>query len=368
MSLIIILVMEKRNPEKQNVWLVSALREKKKIPHKTVIAAIESRSGKPTKNLCNPTKNLCNPTKNLCNPTQNLCNPTKNLCNPTKNLCNPTQKNLCNPTKNLCNPTQNLCNPTKNLCNPTQNLCNPTKNLCNPIKNLCNLAGPALISSATMTTMSTPVRSEDPENPGATQRRCRCLDYCLVFSLVLLTIVVGSLCVLYLAWERPLVEYSARAIKRGAQQKSSSHLLMDTVVLENNTTVEWTQNNMDDTFLGNDFSYENNELVVGRAGVYYVYSQMALICRGHCQEERTVSLSVLKNTEEKPVLELNIQTKESSMRIPPSSFTAGSKNLRAGDRIRARLWVSHNITDWQIDQHNSFLGLFWISDHPSQES
>ncbi|XP_075061143.1 tumor necrosis factor ligand superfamily member 9 [Mixophyes fleayi] len=220
-----------------------------------------------------------------------------------------------------------------------------------------------------MTTMSSPVRSQDPENPGASHSRCRCLDCCLVFSLVLLTMVVGSLCVLYMAWERPHLEYSAIAIRQGAQQRNIAQLVIHNVTPKN-TTVEWSDNHVGSTFVGKDFSHEKEEIVVRKSGLYYIYSQMVLNFVGEdlCKEDRSVTLSVLKNNEEdKPVLKLNIQINESSMKNPLSSFSASIKYLHDGDRIKAQLQVSHITKDWQFGQENSFLGLFWISDFPSDQ-
>ncbi|XP_040271779.1 tumor necrosis factor ligand superfamily member 9-like [Bufo bufo] len=214
--------------------------------------------------------------------------------------------------------------------------------------------------------MSPPVRSEDPENPKASLPRCRFLDYCLVISLVLLTMVVGSLCTLYVAWERPQFESIVSAQIQMNQERRNTQLVVDNVQLIN-TTLEWSRSGVTSTFVNQDFELDKQELVVKRTGYYFVFSQITLKCvdSNQCQEEASVSLSVLKNIEKEPILKVNVSIDKSTMvnMMPqPSSFSGSIRLLKSGDRIRAQLWTSQTINDWQFDTEYSVLGLSWISD------
>ncbi|XP_056426203.1 uncharacterized protein LOC130367663 [Hyla sarda] len=214
--------------------------------------------------------------------------------------------------------------------------------------------------------MSPRVTAEDPENPTSSLPRCRSLDYCLVISLVLLTMLIGSLCTVYVAWERPSHESIASAQIQnyeGEKMARNAQLVVDSVELKNGT-LEWSRNGVTSTFVGSGFKHDKQELVVQKSGYYFIYSQISLQCvkKDQCEQEGVVSLTVLKKEPIKePILNLNVQINNFTMKTQPSSFNGIARYLSAGDRIGAKLWTSHKMEYWQFDPERSVLGLHWNS-------
>ncbi|XP_068128252.1 tumor necrosis factor ligand superfamily member 9 [Hyperolius riggenbachi] len=208
--------------------------------------------------------------------------------------------------------------------------------------------------------------SGDPEKQGSSPRTCRCIDYCLVTSLVLLTMVVGALGVFYMALERPHWEDRTSALIQGLQkqqQLSSAHLIMHNGHLKNGDVVVWAEDGEHGTFIGKDFKLSGEppkELLVEKTGRYYIYCQVDLKCvdKDACTEGKHVSFSVEKNIEKRPLLKLNVHAHKLRQ---ASSFSAGNVNLEKGDRIRVVIETTHEISDWQLDGSNSSMGLVWIS-------
>ncbi|KAM8972523.1 tumor necrosis factor ligand superfamily member 9 [Pelodytes ibericus] len=215
----------------------------------------------------------------------------------------------------------------------------------------------------TMTTLPQ-LNSTDPEWPGRSQhRRCRCLDYCLVISLVVLTLGVGLLCALYFVLEKPQVAHRMQELTD--HQSTSAHLVTSDVQLEN-THLSWLTKGVGSMFLGSDFKLVDKELQVTRTGLYYVYSQMVLKCvdKDGCKEDGSATITVLKNGDkESPLLRLAVQISESTNDVSPSSFSGSLKHLIRGDRLSSYLWTDQKRNDWQLDEKdNNFFGLFWVSD------
>lgn len=120
------------------------------------------------------------------------------------------------------------------------------------------------------------------------------------------------------------------------------------------------------TFVGSYFKHDGKELVVQKTGFYFISSQVTLKCAdaSYCQEEGAVSLSVLKNIIEEPVLKVFVHINKSTMKTQPSSFSGSIRHFMEGDRIRAQLWTSYEMKDWQFDREHSVLELFWIGSAP----
>ncbi|XP_075434317.1 tumor necrosis factor ligand superfamily member 9 [Ascaphus truei] len=215
-----------------------------------------------------------------------------------------------------------------------------------------------------MSSVPPSVNSGDVESPGVSHTRCRSLDYCLVVSITLLALTVGALCALYIIWEKPLKVYSVG--HQGDKQTASAHLVADNVVLDN-VTLSWTHTaGVGSAYMSSDFRYDSGELVVGRAGLYYVYSQLTLTCVAlrDCPVNGSASLTALKTSGDNrtPVLTLGVQLNNSSNLSPPTSFSGALQQLSVGDRLSARLWTDLPTEHWQMDQQeNTFLGLFWVS-------
>ncbi|XP_072255536.1 tumor necrosis factor ligand superfamily member 9 [Pyxicephalus adspersus] len=214
-----------------------------------------------------------------------------------------------------------------------------------------------------MTVLPPPVRSEDPESQKASPKTCRCLDYCLVFSMVLLTMVVGTMGVFYMTWERSHFEKSIGERIEIDKLRNSAQLVIDSEQIVDEH-INWSTSDVDGTFLGQDFSYDHRtqELLVKKTGYYYIYSQIALkhISKDHFTEERDLTVSVLRKDRENAILKLNIHIGPSSNRSSLSSFSASIQYLSANTKLKVQLRTSHKITDWHFD--NSFMGLFWFSE------
>ncbi|XP_069804404.1 tumor necrosis factor ligand superfamily member 9 [Dendropsophus ebraccatus] len=213
-----------------------------------------------------------------------------------------------------------------------------------------------------------PVRSEDPENPKSSTPRCRSLDYCLVISMVLLTLVVGSLCTLYVFWEKPSFGSIVSEQIHSYEQERNVQLVVDNPALINGT-LEWSKNGVENTFVGQYFKHDKQELVVQESGYYFIFSQITLKCihPSRCQEEGAVSLTVLKNVIKEKILNLNVHINHSNMKGQPSSFSGIGRYLTEGDRIGAELQTSHKISQWQFERERTVLGLLWISRIPPLE-
>lgn len=129
--------------------------------------------------------------------------------------------------------------------------------------------------------------------------------------------------------------------------------------------IHWNTNNLEGTFLGQDFSYDNTtqELLVKNEGYYYIYSQITLKCvsKNNCSNEH-VSLSVLKNNQDS-ILKLHIYVGQNSKL---SSFSANIQYISANTKLNAQFETSGEITDWQLDE-NSFMGLFLFSEYSLDE-
>ncbi|KAM3924654.1 tumor necrosis factor ligand superfamily member 9 [Leptodactylus fuscus] len=214
--------------------------------------------------------------------------------------------------------------------------------------------------------MSPTVRSEDPENPQPSHPRCRLLDYCLVISLVVLTIMVGSLCTLYVAWERPKLGSIISEKIQMVQEGRNAQLVVENAELKNGT-LKWSRSGVTSTFVGHSFELGEHELMVQKSGFYSITSQITLKCvaSDQCEEDGFVSLSILKNIETDPLLKVNVHINKSTMETQPTSFSGSIRRLTKGDRIRAQLWTSHEIKDWQFDRELSVVGLTWMSDPSS---
>ncbi|KAM5171781.1 tumor necrosis factor ligand superfamily member 9 [Mantella aurantiaca] len=224
-----------------------------------------------------------------------------------------------------------------------------------------------------MTTLPSPVRSEDPESQKTSRRTCRCLDYCLVISMVLLTMVVGSMGALYMALERPHHEKSTSERIQRERLRSSAQLTIDSAEIINKK-IQWSTSALDGTFLGQDFSYNptTQELLVKNDGYYYIYSQMSLTCiyKNNCKEELDVSLSVLTNNQELPILKLNIHIGNFT-NSPLSSFSANIRYLSANTKLTVQVetkqdYSSQEIKHWQLDS-GTFMGLYFFSEHLPEE-
>ncbi|XP_073478928.1 tumor necrosis factor ligand superfamily member 9 [Aquarana catesbeiana] len=215
-----------------------------------------------------------------------------------------------------------------------------------------------------MTIILHPVSSEDLENQKTSPRTCRCLDYCLVISMVLLTMVVGSMGVFYMTWERPHMEKSTSERIQRDRLRNSAQLTIDSAQIADKG-IHWNTNNLEGTFLGQDFSYDNTtqELLVKNEGYYYIYSQITLKCvsKNNCSNEH-VSLSVLKNNQDS-ILKLHIYVGQNSKL---SSFSANIQYISANTKLNAQFETSGEITDWQLDE-NSFMGLFLFSEYSLDE-
>ncbi|KAM4036736.1 uncharacterized protein ACNLHF_015608 [Anomaloglossus baeobatrachus] len=214
--------------------------------------------------------------------------------------------------------------------------------------------------------MSSSVRPEDPENPKSPLPRCRCLDYCLVISLVLLTMVMGSICAFYMAWERQHLVSTAEAQLKMDLQESSAQLLVDDARL-NNGILNWTMSRLSDHFVGQYFEQKEQKLEIKNPGFYSIFSQITLKCMDDIKcknEEGEVSLTILNNIDpEETLLKLFIIIKKSTTITQPASFSKIIRHLRSGDKITAQLKVSKGIENWQFDREHSVLGLSWISDY-----
>ncbi|XP_073418575.1 uncharacterized protein [Dendrobates tinctorius] len=223
--------------------------------------------------------------------------------------------------------------------------------------------------------MSSPVRSEDPENPKSSISRCRCLDYCLVISLVLLTMVVGSLCAFYMTLERPhLVSTVEAQVKMDLKGNSAQLVVVDTQLRNGN--LNWSMNRLDDQFVGQYFEKNNQKLEIKKSGFYSIFSQITLRCvylnedddvdDVNCNQEKgEVSISILsKNNPEKALLKLFISIINFTRLTQPASYSRSIRYLNEGDQITAQLQTSQTIENWQFDRAYSVLGLSWISDYP----
>ncbi|XP_053319850.1 uncharacterized protein LOC128491556 [Spea bombifrons] len=208
--------------------------------------------------------------------------------------------------------------------------------------------------------------SVDPECPGDSRRRHRCLDYCLVVSLVLLTLAVGLMCAFYFAWEKPRLGHQWKELTD--HQRNNAHLVTEKTLL-GNTTLECDLDGVGNVFVGSNFKCISKKLQVGQSGLYYVYSQMVLKCvdRSACKQNGSASITVLRNGDKgSPLLTLSVQISESAKTIFPSSFSGSLKHLSKGDRLSTHLWTDRPHDDWQLDQKdNNFFGLFWVSDFNS---
>ncbi|XP_073507072.1 uncharacterized protein [Phyllobates terribilis] len=225
--------------------------------------------------------------------------------------------------------------------------------------------------------MSSSVRSEDPENPKSSLPRCRCLDYCLVISLVLLTMVLGSFSVFYMTWERQHLVSSAQGQLKMDLMESRAQLVVDDVQLRNGS-LNWIMHRVSNQFVGQYFEQKNQKIEVKKSGFYSIYFQITLKCvyvnndddddddDVDCkQEEGEVTLSVLNNNNpEETLLKLFITIKNCIMITKPASFSSGIRYLRSGDQITAQLQTSQKIEHWQFDRAHSVLGLSWIGDYP----
>ncbi|XP_072005902.1 tumor necrosis factor ligand superfamily member 9 [Engystomops pustulosus] len=216
--------------------------------------------------------------------------------------------------------------------------------------------------------MSPTVRSEDPENLRSSHPSCRFLDYFLVISLVLLTMAMGSLLTLYVAWERPQFESNIKEQIQNDQKGRSAQLVVDNEMLTNGT-LEWSETGVTNHFVDQYFKHDKKELVIKRSGFYFISSQITLSCvdTSHCQEKGLVSLSILKKYEEHPILTVNVHIEAVTVKPKPSSISGSIRYLASGDRIEAKLQTSHEIADWHFDKAHTVLGLIWISDTSSIE-
>ncbi|XP_066449858.1 tumor necrosis factor ligand superfamily member 9 [Eleutherodactylus coqui] len=226
------------------------------------------------------------------------------------------------------------------------------------------------MGSSTTDIMSPSVKLEDPEDPKSSQVKCRCLDYCLVISLVLLTIAVGSLCILYVTCERPQLKSTIIAEIENHQeflQGRSAQLVVDQRTLRNGI-LEWSHHAVTSTFVGEYIKRDKEELLIQKTGFYFLSSQMTLRCvdANNCNKDGAVSISILKNRESEPILKVNVHIDGDidnfSTKTQPSSFSGSIRYLSSGDRISTEVWTSHEINDWHFDREHSVLSLFWISD------
>ncbi|XP_077116881.1 uncharacterized protein LOC143773281 [Ranitomeya variabilis] len=221
--------------------------------------------------------------------------------------------------------------------------------------------------------MSSSVRSEDPENPKSSIARCRCLDYCLVISLVLLTMVVGSLCAFYMTLERQHLVSTVEAQLKMDLKENSAQLVVDDAQLRNGN-LNWSMKRVDDQFVGRYLEQNKQKLEIKKSGFYSIFSQITLRCvydnddddDVNCKQEKgEVSISILNNNNpEKALLKLFIIIKNFSRITQPASFSSSIRYLREGDQIMAQLQTSQTIEYWHFDRAHSVLGLSWISDHP----
>ncbi|XP_053572079.1 uncharacterized protein LOC128662298 [Bombina bombina] len=221
-----------------------------------------------------------------------------------------------------------------------------------------------------MTSTAPLVNSGDIEHLLAPYKRNRCIDYCLVISVVLLTFAVGSLSAFYLLLDRPHMERSL--MDRRNHQTSSAHLLTENVLLKNDSMRWISTSGIANVFMSSDFRYDDGDLIVTRVGLYYVYSQMSLTCKSadECLSDSSVSLTIQKSSlsEQSNILKLNIQLTESSKQSLASTFSGTLQLFSVGDRLRSKLWTDRLQMDWQLDQMNTFMGLFWVSENPSQDN
>ncbi|OCT59417.1 uncharacterized protein LOC121402283 [Xenopus laevis] len=208
-----------------------------------------------------------------------------------------------------------------------------------------------------MTTVSLPVNSSDLESQKDSLRRCRCLDHCLVISVVLIMMTLGSFGVFYISWKRPIADN--RNVKT-----SQAHLVPTNTALETNTWT-WFADGVDTVHVGQHFavSSDNTEIVIHRTSLYYIYSQISVICRitNGCEKDTTTSLNVIKNGDESsPILTLNM-TLENTHKS--QKFSGTTQLLFKGERLSTKLWTDNNDVSWELsDKNDNYLGLFLVTD------
>ncbi|KAM4675862.1 tumor necrosis factor ligand superfamily member 9 [Discoglossus pictus] len=219
----------------------------------------------------------------------------------------------------------------------------------------------------TMTSTVPPVKPGDIESPGVSSKRTRSLDYCLVISVLLLTLALGSLCTLYLMLDRPRLEHSVK--EHRDHQTTSAHLMPNNVLLQNGTFSWLHTSGIGSVFVGSDFQYEDDDLIVRKDGLYFVYSQLALTCKSleGCPPKGSVTLTVNKKPEETSLLTLNVQLASSAKQGLTSSFSGTLHLFYAGDRLSSKLCTDFPHKDWQLHPMDTFLGLFRVSEIISSE-
>ncbi|OCT90517.1 uncharacterized protein XB22061511.L [Xenopus laevis] len=213
-----------------------------------------------------------------------------------------------------------------------------------------------------MTTLSLPVNSSDLESQDSL-RRCRCLDHCLVISVVLIILTLGSFGVYYIGWERPS-PIAQNLIANNRNVKSSrAHLVPNSTALKNRIWT-WFPNGVDTVHVDEDFaiSSDSTELVIHRTGLYYIYSQISVICRvtNGCKKDGLISLNVLRNGDESsPILTVNM-TLENAHK---TKFYGTTQLLFKGESLSTKLWTDNTDISWELnDKNDNYLGLFMVTD------
>uniref|UniRef100_F6VL65 TNF superfamily member 9 n=1 Tax=Ornithorhynchus anatinus TaxID=9258 RepID=F6VL65_ORNAN len=223
--------------------------------------------------------------------------------------------------------------------------------------------------------------SADPESlqsPPA-PRTCRALDWAVLAALLLLATALAALASCTVLGE-PL---AARPPGRPASLPTrpsplvpgpeprlvflipGAHLIAKDLVLQSGT-LSWDSNDrLTGVIMTSDFSYDDKtkELEVKRAGIYYVYIQLALkrVLLSD-SEESNVTISIHRTWDNRSELSLTTHLKGETP-DSVSKFSASLLSLHTGARLHVNLTVPHALHGWQLNEEKvNFFGLFRVAE------
>ncbi|XP_016083976.1 tumor necrosis factor ligand superfamily member 9 isoform X1 [Ornithorhynchus anatinus] len=148
-------------------------------------------------------------------------------------------------------------------------------------------------------------------------------------------------------------------------QIPGAHLIAKDLVLQSGT-LSWDSNDrLTGVIMTSDFSYDDKtkELEVKRAGIYYVYIQLALkrVLLSD-SEESNVTISIHRTWDNRSELSLTTHLKGETP-DSVSKFSASLLSLHTGARLHVNLTVPHALHGWQLNEEKvNFFGLFRVAE------
>ncbi|XP_007670890.1 tumor necrosis factor ligand superfamily member 9 isoform X2 [Ornithorhynchus anatinus] len=211
--------------------------------------------------------------------------------------------------------------------------------------------------------------SADPESlqsPPA-PRTCRALDWAVLAALLLLATALAALasCTVLGVSLGPQPLPTPAFLTSSFQQIPGAHLIAKDLVLQSGT-LSWDSNDrLTGVIMTSDFSYDDKtkELEVKRAGIYYVYIQLALkrVLLSD-SEESNVTISIHRTWDNRSELSLTTHLKGETP-DSVSKFSASLLSLHTGARLHVNLTVPHALHGWQLNEEKvNFFGLFRVAE------